>query len=171
MNLDNIVFKAINNIAGKSVCLDSLWIFFAEYLGYILVGVLILFLLKNYKKYRQFVAKALISAVLSRFVITEIIRFFWQRPRPFIGNDVNLLINHSDTSSFPSGHAAFYFGLSMMVYFYNKKLGIIFLIASFLISVSRILVGVHWPSDILAGAVVGIFSAWLVNRISNKYID
>jgi undecaprenyl-diphosphatase len=169
MNLDSLIFSKINDLAGKSVCFDSFAIFCADYLGYVLIFILILFLLKDYKKYWQFVLKALVAAVLSRFVITELIRFFWEKPRPFIENNVNLLIGHEASSSFPSGHAAFYFALSTVVYFYNKKLGILFLISSVLISLSRVFVGVHWPSDILAGAIVGIFSGWLIVKLSKRF--
>ncbi len=167
--IDYFIFQKINSLAGKSVCFDSFAIFCADYLEYVLVLVLALFLLRNYKKYWRFVIKALGAAVLSRFVIAEIIRFFWNKPRPFIENHVNLLINQGPEPSFPSGHAAFYFGLSTIVYFYNKKLGILFLISSSLISISRVFVGVHWPSDVLAGAVIGIFSGWLVKKISEKF--
>lgn len=167
--IDYFIFQKINGLAGKSVCIDSLGIFFAEYLGYFLVAILFLFLLKNSKKYRPIVIKGLISAFFARFGITELIRFLWDRSRPFVENNVNLLLNHPATSSFPSGHAAFYFGLSTIVYFYNKKLGILFLISSSLISISRVFVGVHWPSDVLAGAVIGIFSGWIVNKISGRF--
>jgi len=166
--IDYFIFQKINSLAGKSVCIDSLGIFFAEYLGYFLVAILFLFLLKNSKKYRPMAVKGLISAFFARFGITELIRFLWDRSRPFVENNVNLLLNHPATSSFPSGHAAFYFGLSIIVYFFNKKAGIFFLIASFLISISRVFVGIHWPSDVLAGAVIGIFSGWLTIKIFKK---
>lgn len=166
--MDFVIFSKINNLSGKNICLDSLGIFFAEYLGYFLIGILILFLLKDYKKYWRMVVKALGAAISARFIITEIIRFLWYRPRPFVLDQVNLLISHETSASFPSGHAAFYFGLSTIVYFYNKKLGILFLVSSLLISVSRVFVGVHWPSDIMAGAIIGVFSGWLIMRLLKK---
>lgn len=166
MNLDFLIFQRINGFAGKSVCFDSLAIFCAEYLGYVLIAIILVFLLKNYKKYLEIAIKGILAALLSRFVFTELIRFFWKRPRPFIENHVNLLINKATESSFPSGHAAFYFALSTVVYFYNKKLGILFFLASILISIFRVFVGVHWPSDVLVGALIGIFSGILVYKIS-----
>lgn len=165
MNLDILIFQQINGWAGKSVCLDAVGIFFAKYLEYLLIVLIIFFLRKNLK----IIFQAFLAAVLARFGVVELIRVFWSRSRPFIENNVNLLIGHENTGSFPSGHAAFYFGLSTVVYFYNKKLGIMFLIASSLVSISRVFVGVHWPSDILAGAIVGIFCGWLVIKISKKF--
>jgi len=168
MNWDVTVFNFLNQYAGKNICLDSLAIFFAEYLGYFLVAILILFLLKDTKKYWPMTAMALAAAVLSRFIITEIIRFFWERSRPFVDNTVNLILGHETTSSFPSGHAAFFFAISTVVYFYNKKAGTLFLIASFLISLARVFAGVHWSTDIIGGALVGIFSGWLLVKFLKR---
>jgi len=113
------------------------------------------------------IIETIISAVLARFVIVELIRWVWQRPRPFVQNNVNLLLTHN-ASAFPSGHAAFFFAVSTIVYFYNKKAGILFFIASFLICLARVFSGIHWPLDILAGAIVGVLSGWVVHKILKK---
>ena len=170
MNLDSYIFHYINQFAGKNICLDSTAIFFAKYFEYLLILILLLFLLKNFKKYWPMIVQALGAAILARLVIVNIIRWIWYRPRPFIENHINLLIDKLNQASFPSGHAAFYFAISTIVYFYNKKTGILFFIASFLISISRVFSGIHWPSDIFAGAIVGIFSGWIILKISKKFI-
>ena len=177
--MDFYFFQQINQFAGKSICLDSLGIFFAEYLGYVLIAVLFLFFLKNAKKYWPMIVKAFAAAALARLGIVELIRFLWEKPRPFIENNVNLLLEHSASSSFPSGHAAFFFALSTVIFLSNKKTppqpkfwwgaGLLFFIASFLISISRVFCGIHWPSDVIAGAVIGIFSGWLVMKIFRKF--
>lgn len=164
-----IIFQQINNFAGRYLWLDTLAIFFAEYLGYVLVGSLVIFLLVNTKAYWPMVWQAFAAAILSRFVITEIIRWIWFLPRPFVKYDVNLLIHHANTASFPSGHAAFYIAFAPVVYFYNKKAGALFFVAGFLISASRVFVGVHWPSDILAGAVIAILSGVFIRFLSKRF--
>ncbi len=171
MNIDFYIFQQINQFAGQNVCFDGLAIFFAEYFEYILIFCLLLFLIKNFKKYLPMVLQSLVAAVLARLVIVDFIRWIWARPRPFIENQVNLLLSHELTPSFPSGHTAFYFALSTVIYFYNKKAGISFFIASFLIAISRVFCGVHWPSDILAGAAVGIFSGWFIILLSRKFFS
>jgi len=181
MNLDFYIFQKINQFAGKSVCLDGLAIFFAKYFEYILILALLLFLVKNFRKYWPMVVQAFSAAILSRFVLTNIIRWLWPRPRPFVGNHINLLFSYNPAEpSFPSGHAAFYFAIATVVLLYLKKVyprpkfwwrtGVLFFIASFLISISRVFSGIHWPSDILAGALVGILSAWLINKISKIFL-
>jgi len=166
--MDLYLFNLINQFALKWLWLDTLSIFFADYFEYVLVGCLFLFLAVAFRKYLKMVIQAFLSAVLARFVIVNFIRWLWQRPRPFIDNHVNLLLTHN-SFSFPSGHAAFFFALSTIVYLYDKKAGILFFIASFLICLARVFVGIHWPSDVLAGAIVGVFSGWLIHKIFQKF--
>jgi undecaprenyl-diphosphatase len=168
--LNTLLFQKINNLAGQSVWLDRLGVFFAAYSGYALLAVLVLvFIFKSGKLSRFMVLVALISAGISRGIITTIIRFFYHHPRPFDVLSVKQLISENDYS-FPSGHAAFYFALSMGVYLYNKKLGIVFFVVSVLMGVARIFVGVHWPADILGGVLVGMVSAIAVNLIFRRIV-
>lgn len=167
--MDNYIFHLINNLALKWVWLDFLGVFFAKYFEYFLwVAVLVIFIFNLIKK-RRIVIFAALSAIVARFVIAEGIRFLWFRPRPFVVENVNLLVSQSASeASFPSGHASFYFALSTFLYLYNKKLGIVFFVASLLVCLGRVFVGIHWPSDILFGAMVGILTALVIDRIFKK---
>lgn len=167
--MDLYIFNVINGLAGRWVCLDDLAIFFARYFEYFLLFFLLLILLKNFNKYREMVVCSVLSALVSRFVIATLIRILWFRPRPFVNNAVNLLITYpSDKASFPSGHASFYFALSTVIFLYNKKLGIFFYISTLLITLSRVFIGIHWPSDILAGALIGILTGWVGYMVYKK---
>ncbi len=166
MLIDIYIFQQINGLAGNYFWLDDLGIFFAKHLGYFFAFALLALFIKNYK--RDMVIQAFLAGILARIGITEIIRAIAPKSRPFVENNVNLILNHYSTSSFPSGHAAFFFALSAVVYFHNKKAGVIAFFASFLISVSRVFCGIHWPSDIFAGAMVGIFSGWLIFKLRRK---
>ncbi len=167
---DFSIFQLINQFAGRWIFLDAIGIFFAKYSGYVLVAILLSFLFfGNKNKNFKMVIEAFLSAIFSRFVIVNIIRFIYSRPRPFVNHQVHLLITETG-GSFPSGHAALFFALSFIVYFFNKKAGITFLIISFLMGIARIFVGVHYPSDILGGILVGYFSAWLINKYSKNFL-
>jgi undecaprenyl-diphosphatase len=114
--------------------------------------------------------EAIIAAVITKFILADFIRWLWFRPRPFVAlNFIPLIDQSPKEGAFPSGHASFFFALSTIVYLYNKKAGIIFYIASFFIIIARVFVGVHWPSDILAGAVLGILMGWFLNKIFRKH--
>jgi len=168
-SMDLYLFKFINHFAFKWFWLDAFGKFCAGYLGYFLVFFLLLFLAVDFSRHWKMFVQAVVSAVLARLVIVEIIRLFLPRQRPFVvENNVNLLINHSASPSFPSGHAAFFFAVSAIVYFYNKKAGVLFLTSAFLICLARVFVGVHWPSDVIIGAFVGIFSAWVLYFFGKK---
>ncbi|MEA3344373.1 MAG: phosphatase PAP2 family protein [Patescibacteria group bacterium] len=162
--MDLYLFRLINQFALQWSWLDNVFVFFAEYFQYIVIAFLFVFLFIKFQKYWEMVVLTIISAMFSRFIVVEIIRWFWQRSRPFVDNNVNLLITHNQ-ASFPSGHASFFFAIATIVYLYNKRIGILFIASAFLISLSRVFCGIHWPSDILAGAVVGIFSGLLINKI------
>lgn len=180
--LDNYIFSQINNLAGKYLWLDALGIFCAKYLPYLLIAFLFLLLLKDFKKNKKIILITFLTAGFSRIVV-EIIRLFYFCLRPFVENQVNLLLLHPNTASFPSAHSAFFFALSAFIYFYSKKkyssicltrifwrrVGIWFFIFSSLIAVSRVFVGIHWPSDILIGAILGILFAYFINRLFLKH--
>lgn len=171
MTLDTQLFYVFNNLAGKSPMVDTVIVFLASYLPYLLVGTFLLFVFLVASS-RQERFKILIVAGLSvftaRFGVTELIRFFYQRVRPFDEFSVTQLLT-SDNWSFPSGHAAFFFALSTVVYLYNRKWGIGFFIATILVTASRVAAGIHFPLDIVGGALVGGVVGYLVFRISRVW--
>lgn len=173
--MDYFLFNFFNQLAGQWLWLDVVAIFLAKYLSYVLVFGFLLWLLWKFifqkserKKTVQLFFWAVFSVILSRLIITELIRFFYYRPRPFISEQIYQLLEHFPTGSFPSGHAAFFFALSAVIYFYNKKAGLVFFMASFFIVLSRIFVGLHYPLDILGGIIIGIFSAWAIGGLFKK---
>jgi len=162
--MDLQIFNLINQYASRWICLDTLGIALAEYLGYALIFVVIILAITNFKKYFRMAIESVMAGVLARFGIVALIRWIWERPRPFIENNVNLLLEHN-APAFPSGHAAFFFAVSTIVYYYNKRIGVLFFLASILIIIARVFSGIHWPSDILGGAIMGIFSGWLIHKL------
>jgi len=170
MTFDTQVFFLLNNLAGQSYLIDGIIVFLASYLAYVTVAVfLVLVFFSQYQKRQKWelllVAGA--SAVIARFGVAELIRFFYHRSRPFSVLPVHQLLTDS-AYAFPSGHATFFFALSTAVYFYNKKWGSGFFIASILITVSRVAAGVHYPSDIIGGAVIGVAVGYAVFYLARK---
>ncbi len=163
--INQALFLKINNLADP-IWLDKLAIFFAVYVGFVLLAFLV-YLWFSKPASRRMVIIALIAGGVARFGVTGLIRFFYPHPRPFDFMQVRQLISESG-SSFPSGHASFFFAISTVVFLYNRKLGWLFFAASALMGVARIYVGVHWPLDILGGIVVGILTAVLINWIYKK---
>ncbi len=165
--MDTKILYFLNSLTGRSDCLDSFFIFLASYLQYFLAVIFLLFLFfsnyKNWEKIKIF-AVTVGSIIVSRLFMVELIRFFYHRSRPFILYNLNQLIPETGYS-FPSGHATAFFALSAAIYCYNKKLGIWFFIASLLMAVSRVVVGVHYLSDIIGGMILGSVVAFSIFRI------
>ena len=164
MKKDYDWFKKINELAHQNNWLDRLGVFFAEYSGFIMVIYLVFLLWKNELDQDLFF-RAIALSFFSRFVLLKVIRRFIVRSRPFTDHSVNLLIRRLTDQSFPSGHSTFFFTLSFVIWFYNQELGSWMLLNSFLIGLSRIFVGVHYPLDILGGSFLG----YLVAFINKKF--
>jgi tRNA U34 2-thiouridine synthase MnmA/TrmU len=161
-NLDQVVFEKLNQFVEKNKIIDNLTVFFGHYSGFILAGILLYLLFTDYAHNYDMVAKAMTAGILSRFIFAVFIHKFFPKKRPFIENPVKLLLHPKFTSSFPSGHASFFFAVSMVVYFFNPMLGKIFFLISSLMGVSRVIGGVHWPVDVVFGAILGTFCGWLI---------
>ena len=166
--MDIFLFEKINGLAGNFKILDYIGIFLAEYLLWIIVGILIILFLS--KKTRLMATAAVGSVILGRLIITEIIKRLYFSSRPYIVLEgvKKLITENKDYQSFPSGHVVIFFSIATAIYLFNKKWGIISFVIAILVAIARIFVGVHWPSDILGGAVVGIFSGVLVRIIYLK---
>lgn len=176
-SLDTILFGWLNSWAGVNPWWDTLIIFRAGYLLYIIVAALSLFAIFSYlpkfrylfKRNAELFLLAAISAAFARYGLTFFIRFFYNRPRPFETLEgVRQLIPHAIGGSFPSGHAAAAFAIATTVFFYYPKTSILFFLAAVMIGIGRISAGVHWPSDVLGGAIIGVGSAWLVRFLYQR---
>ena len=162
--LDLSIFNALFGLSGHSVWFDWFVVAIAVYLPWLTAAWVI------YKAYEAW-QKNLKTKVLGYMLafasggiargITEIIRLYYHHPRPPFVLHITPLFPET-TYSFPSGHAVFFFGLAMGVYFIDKKLGRLLFVSATVIGVARIIAGVHWPSDIIAGAILGACTAWIV---------
>lgn len=167
MFLDFKLFSLINGWAGRSAALDWLIIFCGEYLPYLVLVAflaLIIFVDEPRRTKVKLLLTAVLSMLVSRFVLVELIHFFYQRPRPFLSHEVTQLLTPNDWS-FPSGHATVFFALTIACYFYNKRWGIIFFFLATLISLARVAAGVHYPLDILAGFFTGLLAVNMLKLV------
>lgn len=153
--------------------MDWTGIFFAQHAFYLLaIAVLVWFLImKNVEgkwNYEMLVAAA-IAALISRGILTEIIRAIYFIPRPFVNYPVyQLLLEDANRASFPSGHMAFWWAVALVVYKHDKKFGVFIMLVSLVMGVARVFVGVHWPSDILGGIIIGSLVGWLCSKLEIK---
>ncbi|MBU6214905.1 phosphatase PAP2 family protein [Patescibacteria group bacterium] len=166
MELDTQVFYLLHDLTGQSPLFDWSAIFFAQYFPYALILVFVgIVVISGYSKREklEILFVAAFSGLVARYGVAELIRFFYHRPRPFVALPIHALIPESSWS-FPSGHATFFFGMATAVYLYHKRWGVWLFAAAALISICRVIVGVHYPLDIIGGALIGSATAYLVAR-------
>jgi undecaprenyl-diphosphatase len=151
--MDYNIFFAINDLAGRWTWLDTIGIFFGgDYFLFVFFGIILALWFKL--EFRNRVYLAVGSVLVSRLIITEILKRVVSRSRPYeILNCHQLIVDNDPGVSFPSGHATIYFALAFA--FYGTKYFWPFFVLAAIGSIGRVFVGVHFPMDVLAGAIVG----------------
>lgn len=169
---DKTLFDFFSKLTGHSGLLDWIIIFFADYLLFFLVILFIVFIFleKDRRMRLYFISLGTISVILSRGIIVQLMRFFIYRPRPFVSLSSTPLLNHVASSSLPSGHISFLVPIAITLWFINKRASIWSLIAILFIGFARIAAGVHWPTDIIMGFVVGFVGFYIAYILLKKHI-
>lgn len=157
----SIILWIQENLRGA---MNGFWMFITQ-LGdegrfWIILGIVLLF----WKKTRPIGLTMLISLLFDYLIINVTLKGVVARPRPFVVNEAikPLITNVSPYRSFPSGHSGGAFAAMFALYrWVPKKIGIPALILATLVALSRLYVGVHYPTDIITGCIVGFMcSVW-----------
>jgi membrane-associated phospholipid phosphatase len=123
------------------------------------------------RKWKLACASALASSGIA-LLINQLIARMWDRARPFVAHPgVHVWGTRSHDPSFPSDHASAAFGIAFAVFLLDRLVGSIFLTAACAIGVGRVFIGAHYPSDVVAGCLVGLASALLVVRVLRPLIE
>lgn len=167
-HLDNYILLLIkNNMNGYII--DKTMIIITSLGNGGAIWIVIAALLMLNQKYRKIGFMTLVALLLSALLGDEILKNIVQRIRPSANIPAaNLLISKPLTYSFPSGHAAASFAASGVLAKYFKKYGFVFFILASLIAFSRLYLYVHYPTDVLAGVILGLTCSKITIYIFNK---
>lgn len=170
MNPDVALFHFLNNLAGQSPLLD--WVVRALVNDYavptgmtlMLIGLWLIGLTEQDRRRTQ---RGILFALLGLLIVNSIIRglqVFYFRPRPFATETVKLLFYRPSVSSFPSVPVATLFCYVTGIWSANRRAAGVMLLFAMAFALARVVAGVHYPSDILGGALLGIVGTWVPMR-------
>lgn len=139
---------------------------FADHgIGWIITAIILL----CFKKTRKIGFSMGLALIIGYLVGNMFLKNVIARVRPYDFNGgIELIINKLSDYSFPSGHTLCSFEGAFAVFIRNKKWGIAAIVFALLIALSRLYLYVHYPSDVIAGAILGIAIAYLASYIIDK---
>jgi len=159
-NLDLAILTKLNNFFSRH---NGFWTkFFAQDLIYALPVILIVvwFWSKDSKKVAL---RAIFSVILAWPILALIVGKLVNRVRPFSVTGIQELVFHRPDYSFPSDHAAALFAVAFSLWLSGYKvLSIIMFVIAIVVSFFRVATAIHYPTDVLGGAVIGILAAYLI---------
>ncbi len=157
MELDtNILFFVQDNL--RNNVLNDIVVWFTSLGNAGLMWILVIAALIAYKGTRKEGLGCAVSLILCFIVVNVFLKNVVARVRPYDAiEQIRCLVGPQADYSFPSGHTAIAFAASVPVFIISdKRLGVIMIIFSVLMALSRIYVCVHYPTDVIGGAVIGI---------------
>ena len=171
--MDWRVYHAINTFVAHHAWLGRTFHVIETY-GTIAIGVaaFCLWLLARpggNPKWKLVSGSALGAAALG-LLINKIISSAWHRDRPFAHHAAHVWGPRKTDASFPSDHASAAFGIAVAVALLDPLAGVLFIVLAILIAVGRVVVGEHYPGDVIAGVAIGTASALIVIRLARPVI-
>ena len=180
MNLSEInieLFRMFNDLGKEVMFLNPIMIFFAKYMKYFLLFGIVMYWFTRKRENRIMIISSMFAFVVAE-VFGAIAGAIHSNNQPFAElSNVNQLIGHAIDNSFPSDHAIEFFSICITFLLFKKNLRYVWLAIAILVSFSRIWVGVHYPADILVGAILGIIGAalcyWIIPQLNviKKLLD
>jgi membrane-associated phospholipid phosphatase len=176
LKFDHFVFKFINsNLKSKFLDFFAIPISYCDAknfnLSFFIIFTICIFILWKNKKEHFLIKLILLTSIIAvGAVITHFLKHYFERPRPLevFGENTNILFEKVYTLSFPSGHTGLAFSLCIFMLVMVKKYWYLYILFAFFSGFYRIYTGSHFPSDVLAGALIGAFSVYTIIVLFNK---
>ncbi|HET7128766.1 MAG TPA: phosphatase PAP2 family protein [Gaiellaceae bacterium] len=172
--MDWRIYHAVNDFVAHHSFIGRLFHGIETY-GTILIGVAAVLLWLGARpggdrKWKLASGSALAAAAVG-LLVNRLIASAWMRDRPFETHHVAHVWGlHKTDASFPSDHASAAFAIAVSVVLFDPLVGVLFVLLATLIAAGRVIVGEHYPGDVVAGAAIGTVSALFVVLVARRVI-
>jgi undecaprenyl-diphosphatase len=179
--VDHALLHALNTLFVRHDALEDPWVAYVNAAELLFVGMLALaFVLAGghrLRATRRAAAAAGLSAAVA-LLIAQVVSRLVERPRPFVSDPSGLHVfgHHAADPGFPSDHATAAFAIGVALLLRNRAWGTVVLVLATVLAVGRVAMGIHFPSDVVGGALLGTVVALglhrartraLINRLSD----
>lgn len=140
--------------------------------GILWIGTAVILLL--FRRTRRVGVVALAGLLLNWLAVNVTLKSLFDRPRPWtMIEGLEPLISIGAGRSFPSGHTSgsFSFAIAVACMVEQKWVRVLVIAAATLMGLSRLYVGVHFPTDVLGGAIIGGLCGWLASVLYRKFVQ
>lgn len=167
VRMDWSLLQALNGFLYHHDAVEDPLLTFIEASEALFAGTLLLVFIAAHGARHAAWRRAAVAAVLSAGLalgVGKVISELVDRARPFVADPdaVHLFSRHAADAGFPSDHATAAFAIAVAIALRKRSWGVIALVAATILAVGRVAIGVHYPSDVLAGAALGAAAALLL---------
>jgi membrane-associated phospholipid phosphatase len=156
--------KWINGSAGDNITnIANIFTLFGSFGCIVLINIILIifFYIKKNKDKVRLLSLSIVAQALSAGIVVRLLKYFFGRTRPYYNSEGVFLFFKTghDFVSFPSGHSAGIWGfiICMLIVFKNNKYAKLLIILGIIVSITRLILNVHFLSDVLAGGIISGF--------------
>jgi undecaprenyl-diphosphatase len=165
--MDFSLLKDLNNLFAGADGLEDVLVAYAQISEALFLGALVVAFLVVGRSHAVATRRAVVAAGLSAalgLAVAAVVSRLVDRPRPFVAHHgVHLFAAHAADPGFPSDHATAAFAIAVALLLRSRKWGLLALAAATVLSLTRVAMGIHYPSDVLAGAALGALAALVLH--------
>lgn len=158
------LFRLINDLGKQYTYLNPVFVFIAEYLVYVLALAVAIYWFTNNRTHKLMVISGIMAFIIAE-ALGKAAGMLHYNEQPFaVLSNVNQLIEKAVNNSFPSDHTILFFSFCTVFWLFKRTWGWIWMVIAFVVGISRIWVGVHYPADVAVGILISMISALIAYK-------